>query len=196
MVTMTNLHVEDEDFYFDGDLRLLGETVIDGGNLTVTGELILAETSCGECSFEVINGDVTAKNIFTENSNGIIADVNDKFCHYFRIADGDIHITDGSLDLGNCDIYEVCDIYVDVGDLICGRVLDSYSIYVNDTITSLYITTRFDLCCYNGDFSGDIDCGRDMYVEDQCDMNNSNLFVGGVFQAGSLINVEAIKVGS
>lgn len=26
MVTMTNLHVEGEDFFFDGDLRLLGKT--------------------------------------------------------------------------------------------------------------------------------------------------------------------------
>ena len=31
-----------EDFFFDGDLRLIGDTIIAGGNFIVTGQLILA----------------------------------------------------------------------------------------------------------------------------------------------------------
>ena len=44
MVTMTNLHIEGEDFFFDGDLRLLGKTKIEDGSFTVTGTLILAQS--------------------------------------------------------------------------------------------------------------------------------------------------------
>ena len=124
MVTMTNLHVKGEDFFFDGDLRLLGKTKIEDGNFTVIGDLILAlsEDDDGEIispTFEIINGDFTVGNLWTEDINGDAFDPDDgEICEYFSVSDGDIHVTNGSFNIACSDITDVCNIFIDDGDLI------------------------------------------------------------------------------
>ena len=195
-VTMTNLQVKDTDFYFDGDLRLLGNTEITNGSLVVTGNLVLAQTENSECSLHIINGDLTAKDLWLEDFKRNITDDFDTFCDSFIVKNGDIHITDGSLRLGECDINDVCNIFIDGGYLSCGDILDSFSIYVEEEISARNITTIFDLHCYDGDFYGDINCGRDMYVENQCNMHDNNLYVKGYFETSSLlVDAGEVKVG-
>lgn len=200
-VTMKDLHVTDEDFIFYGDLRLLGETLIENGNLTVTGDLILAQDDSDVCSFHITNGDLTAKNVWTEFADGTYDDMHgyscpcNGACQYFDITNGDINITDGSLDLGDSDINNVCNISINRGDLICGHIFSSFSIYVENKIRAWSITTVFDLYCYDGDFFDDIYCGRDMYVENCCDLNGHDVYVKGSFETSSLVCVREIIVG-
>ena len=135
MVTMTNLHVEGEDFFFDGDLRLLGKTKIEDGNFTVTGNLILAQSKDNNDdeiiapTFEIINGDFTVGDLWTEDIDGDVADPDDgEICEYFSVSDGDIHVTNGSFNIACSHITDGCNIFIDNGDLICNDILNSFSI--------------------------------------------------------------------
>ena len=200
MVTMTNLHVKGEDFFFDGDLRLLGKTKIEDGNFTVTGDLILAlsEDDDGEIispTFEIINGDFTVGNLWTEDINGDAFDPDDgEICEYFSVSDGDIHVTNGSFNIACSDITDVCNIFIDDGDLICGDILNSFSIYVNGHICCTDINSILDIFCVSADVAETI-CGRDLYADDYYDCNYNSLSVKGSLVTEDLRNSQDVEVG-
>ena len=200
MVTMTNLHVKGEDFFFDGDLRLLGKTKIEDGNFTVTGDLILAlsEDDDGEIispTFEIINGDFTVGNLRTEDINGDAFDPDDgEICEYFSVSDGDIHVTNGSFNIACSHITDVCNIFIDNGDLICNDILNSFSIYVNGLIDCNNINSIFDIFCVRADV-GETICGRDLYAMYYYDCNCNILSVKGSLFIGDLRGSEKVEVG-
>lgn len=183
MVEIKDLHVKGEDFFFDGDLRLLGKSIIEDGSLTVTGTLVLAETYDGSeevvsPSLEITNGNLTAGNLRTEFDDGSIADDDECICKKFSV-DGDIYITDGNLDICGADIEETGDIVVE-GDLICNNIKNAFSIYVNGSIDCNDITTIFDIFCGNyAEVLGDTICGGDLYAEDYYDCHGNDISIKG-----------------
>ena len=200
MVTMTNLHVKGEDFFFDGDLRLLGKTKIEDGNFTVTGDLILAlsEDDDGEIispTFEIINDNLTVGNLWTEDLNGYEFDSDDDgICKNFSVVDGDIHVTNGSFNIACSDITDVYNIFID-GDLICGNILNSFSIFVNGHIDCNDINSILDIFCNTAEVYGDTICGRDLYADDYYDCHNNDLSVKGSLVIEDLRNSGYIEVG-
>lgn len=194
-IDFTDLYVEGTDFYFDGDLRLKGNTEITNGSLIVTGTLTLVQTEDEQCSLNIFNGSLTAKDLWVETYEGHVTGSWDDLCNSFIVENGDIHITSGNLDIGNSNITGVCNIYIDKGDLVCGDIGSAYSIYVNGTISSAYVRALFDIYCHKGEFWNDVFCGRDMYVEEECNLKENGLFVKGSFEAGNLINTRATRVG-
>ena len=200
MVTMTNLHVKGEDFFFDGDLRLLGETKIEDGSFTVTGTLILAQSKDYDDeiiapTFEIINGDFTVADLWTEDIDGYAPDPDDgAVCEYFSVSDGDIHVTNGSFNIACSDIADVCNIFIDNGDLICNDILNSFSIYVNGQIDCNNIDSIFDIFCVSADVAETI-CGRDLYADDYYDCNDNDLSVKGSLVTEDLRNSGNIEVG-
>ena len=201
MVTMTNLHVEGEDFFFDGDLRLLGKTKIEDGNFTVTGNLILAQSKDHNDdeiiapTFEIINGDFTVGDLWTEDIDGDVADPDDgEICEYFSVSDGDIHVTNGSFNIACSHITDVGNIFIDNGDLICNDILNSFSIYVNGLIDCNNINSIFDIFCVRADV-GETICGRDLYAMYYYDCNCNILSVKGSLFIGDLRGSEKVEVG-
>ncbi len=200
MVTMTNLHVEGEDFFFDGDLRLLGETKIEDGSFTVTRTLILAQSKDYNDeiiapTFEIINGDFTVGTLLTEDLDGDELDSNDNgICKKFSVIDGDIHVTNGSFNIACSDITDVCNIFIDDGDLICGDILNSFSIYVNGHICCTDINSISDIFCVSADVADTI-CGGDLYADDYYDCNDNDLSVKGSLVTEDLRNSGNIEVG-
>ena len=182
MVELKDLHVKGEDFFFDGDLRLLGKSIIEDGSLTVTGTLVLAETSDSSeevvsPSLEVTNGNLTAGNLWTESDNGSIA-YDECICKKFSV-NGDIHITSGDLNLGMSDIEETGDIVVE-GDLICNNIKSAFSVYVSGSIECNDITTIFDIFCGSyAEVYGKTTCGRDLYAENYYDCNDQDISIKG-----------------
>lgn len=206
MVTMTNLHVEGEDFFFDGDLRLLGETKIEDGSFTVTGNLILAQSYGHKYddggmeiispSLEVINGNLTVGNLWTEDLNGYELDSDDDgICKNFSVVDGDIHVTNGSFNIACSNITDVYNIFIDDGDLICNDILNSFSIYVNGQIDCNDINSILDILCNTAEVHGDTICGRDLYADDYYDCHLSSLLVKGSLVTKDLRHAQDVEVG-
>ena len=194
-VAIRNLYVSDTDFYFDGDLRLEGDIEIENGSLIVTGNLVLVRTSNDRCSLTIKNGDLIAKSFRVEDCDGNISKEYDNLCNYFSIEGGDINITSGDFNIGNSNISNVENIFINVGNLICGDILSSHSIYVAGVLNSNYTKTLFDIYCHTGIFYDDVHCGRDMYVEYECNMKTCDLFVKGSFATAKLIDSAAVKIG-
>ena len=200
MVTMTNLHIEGEDFFFDGDLRLLGKTKIEDGSFTVTGTLILAQSKDYNDeiiapTFEIINGDFTVGDLWTEDIDGDVADPDyGEVCEYFSVSDGDIHVTNGSFNIACSHITDVCNIFIDNGDLICGDILNSFSIYVNGHMYCANINSIFDIFCVNADVC-ETTCGGDLYADDYYDCNDNDLSVKGSLVIEDLRNSGYVEVG-
>ena len=200
MVELKDLHVKGEDFFFDGDLRLLGETKIEDGSFTVTGTLILAQSKDYDDeiiapTFEIINGDFTVADLWTEDIDGYAPDPDDgAVCEYFSVSDGDIHVTNGSFNIADSDIADVYNIFIDNGDLICNDILNSFSIYVNGQIDCNNIDSIFDIFCVSADV-GVTTCGRDLYADNYYDCNNNDLSVKGSLVTEDLRNSGSIEVG-
>lgn len=198
MVELKDLHVKGEDFFFDGDLRLLGKSIIEDGSLTVTGNLILAETydsseKLVSPSLEVTNGNLTAGNLWTESDNGSSIAYDECICKKFSV-NGDIHITSGDLNLGMSDIEETGDIIVE-GDLICNNIKSAFSIYVSGSIDCNDITTIFDIFCEDhAEIQGNTICGGDLYTEDYYDCHGNDISIKGSLSA-YLYETGRIEVG-
>lgn len=199
MVEITNLHVKGEDFFFDGDLRLLGKSIIEDGSLTVTGNLVLAKThnNSGELvspSLEITNGNLTAGCLWTELEDGGMTDAYECTCEKFSV-DGDINITDGNLDLGGSDIEETGDIVVN-GNLLCNNIISALSVYVNGEMACNDITTIFDIFCGDcAEIYGETICGGDLYVEDYYDCHQNDISIKGSLSAYCLYETGHIEVG-
>ena len=194
-VAIRNLYVSDTDFYFDGNLRLEGDIEIENGSLIVTGNLVLGRTSNDRCSLTIKNGDLIAKSFWVEDCYGLITKKDDDLCNYFSIEGGDINITSGDFNIGQSNIFNVENIIINDGYLSCGDILSSYSIYVNGTICATSVKTLFDIYCFNACFYDDVHCGRDMYVETDCNLNENALFVKGQFEADYISHSGYIKIG-
>lgn len=198
MVEIKDLYVEGEDFFFDGNLRLLGNAIIKNGSLTVTGNLVLAETNdhSGELispTLEITNGNLTAGNLWTETMDGEIAD-DKRICEKFSV-DGDIHITNGNLDIAGTDIEETGDIIVE-GDLSCNNIITALSVYVSECIYCYDINTILDIYCGNfAEVNGDTNCGGNLYSESYYDCNGNDILVKGSLTTNGLYNASSIKVG-
>ena len=183
MLTCKNLHITGKDFFYDGDVRLLGNTIIENANITVTGKLSISPIDEKDfSSFQVIGGDITAKEILIEGFS----------CFPFSVKDGNIFITDGNFVGNRTTIEEVCDIVVN-GNLYCNDINSSYSIYVDGFISAYNITTLFDL------FTNEINmttlhCGRDFYAHCGC-FHGSSIYVKGKFECETVEDIKSIKVG-
>lgn len=193
MLEIRDLRLKDEDFILDGDVRLVGDTKIENGSLIVSGDLVLAETE--EClpSLEIICGNLTAGSLFTEDKMGRRPE--EQICTYFYV-DGDIHITNGSFDIGECEIVHADDIIIEDGDLCCGGIEEASSLYVSGGIDSSdSINVLFDIFCDTADVHGATYCGRDLYAEDYYDSDGSSISVKGSFKTNGLYNPGQIEIG-
>ena len=194
MLEIRDLRLKDEDLILNGDLRLVGDTRIENGNLIVSGNIVLAETEECSPSLEIIGGNLTAGSLWIENKLGCRNQ--EKICNYFYI-DGDIHITNGAFDIGECEIVHADDIIIEDGDLVCGGIAEAFSLYVSGYIfSSDSINVLFDIFCYSAEVSGATYCGRDLYAENYYDPNNSIILVKGSFKANNhLYTCGRIEIG-
>ena len=193
MLEIRDLKLKDEDFILDGDMRLVGDTKIENGSLIVSGDLVLAETE--EClpSLEIIGGNLTAGSLWIEDKLGCIPP--EQICTYFCV-DGNIHITNGSFDIGECEIVHADDIIIEDGDLVCGGIVEAFSLYVSGGIDSFgTITVLFDIFCHSAEVYGATYCGRDLYAEDYYDTHKYIIFVKGSFKTNDLYNPGQIEIG-
>lgn len=202
MVTMmsTTLNLEGEDFYFNGDLRLIGDTIINGGNFIVTGQLILAifEDEDGiivRPSLEIIGGDLVVGDLSVEDENGVY-DSDYDICDHLYV-EGNIHITNGNLDIASSNIDKADNIIIDTGDLVCFNILYCTSLYVNGDITAYSINCSSDLFC-NGDtyINTSITCSGDLYVSGElASQHNPSLTVKGHFYCGIFADWLKVEIG-
>lgn len=194
-LSISNLYVSGVDFYFDGDLRIIGDIEFEDANLIVTGNLVLVRTLTKKCSLTIKNGNITAKSFWVEDYDGNVTVPQDSLCNMFSIEDGDINITSGDFNIGASSIFNVNDIFINNGSLICGDIVNSHSIYVDKNIYASSVRTTFDLFCKSGSFYDDVFCGRDMYVQEECDIRDNNLLVRHSFESDILYNCGYIKIG-
>ncbi len=187
--------LENEDFTVDGDLRLVdGNIKIINGDLKVKGDLIFVQTEDKKLPrLDITGGNLTASSIWGQDIYG--HSIYDNYaCSYFYV-DGDIHITDGDLDIGNSDIAHVDNLFIENGSLYCGSIEEAFSIYVSETIHVGAVDVLFDLLCNGASIHNDSYCGRDFCAIHFCNLNDSSLYVNGKFEAAIVSGVKYLKIG-
>lgn len=165
MVIIKDLNVKDEDFIFDGDVRLLGKIYIENGSLIVNGHVTLEDLG----SIFIKGGNLTAKSIANDGTYDYSS---------FYVEDGDVHITEGNFKVG-CHIEVLGDVFVENGNLIAAAT-SAFNVYVNGDIDVGCIKTIEDIFFVHGD-TGNVNCGRDLYIKDSCCFHFSDVYVNGNF---------------
>lgn len=191
------LRVEGEDFFFDGDLRLVGKNEIQNGSLIVTGDLVFAETvdkNSGKTIFpslEITNGNLSASRVWIEDTNCYKAP-DDRELEYFSV-DGDIYAID--FNIGDTDIVDAGDIVIE-DTLYCGNIINAFSAYVGFSLACRNISTLSDIFCGNhAEVYGDTTCGGALYAEGYYDCHENNISVKGPFNVGELYHAGKVEVG-
>ena len=185
MLEIRDLRLKDEDLIFDGDLRLIGDTKIENGSLIVNGNLVLVQTEICSPSLEIFGGNLTAGSLLVENKMGHI--YQDQLICLFFYVDGDIHITNGSFVIGERAIAHAGNIFIENGDLGCGGISKSLSLYVSGRIFSFgSINVLFDIFCYTANIYGTTYCGGDLYAKNHFDSHGNSIYVKGSFKTNDL----------
>lgn len=179
MVTITDLTVKDQDFVFDGDIRLLGAISITNGNFIVNGHVLLEENG----SFYIERGNITCKSLEVESGG----------CYnLFIVKYGDVSITEGNFYL-NCNVEIIGDLVVDKGFAMANNI-SVFSIYVNGDVRFNNVKALNDILFEAGDIAGNINCDGDMYAENHCNFNGNDIFIKGTFICPCSFNLGRLAI--
>ena len=195
--TLDNLILENEDFFFTGNLTIIGDVNITNGNIIIAGNLTL------QGNVDIENGNIIVSNTLTfDTPNSIIVIAGGDISSLALLSNTDITIRDGDiwvkyLDLGYINFSYTSNIDSDgnievqetsyVGNVSCLNYFVSGDNCSNDinAIQDIYILGNND--------SDSILC-RDILIGGTCNLNRYDI-VCKSFYCDDVINCSGISIG-
>lgn len=170
--TLDNLILENEDFFFTGNLTIIGDVNISNGSIIIAGNLTLQD------NVNVENGNIiVSSTLIFDNPDSIISIVSGDILAQSLLSLNNITIRDGDICvklLDFSDLYDCFNIYSDgnieveknscVGDVSCLNYLVSGDNYSNKiyAIQDVYIL---------GNNNSDNITARDVLIGCSCELN-------------------------